>query len=1247
MNGITLNWTNFDWSKFQTLSVQLAEAQFPDCNFEEYLKQGQKQDGLDLLAFNRRDGSFLGVQCKKVEKLTVNNIENIIDEFQTGHYKDKLSFFILSTTADLQSKKMQIELNKQKQILLAKNIGFECWDRQILETRLKNLWSLVAYYFGKQQADEFCYPQLKNSHFAHLTAVEDYISRNITMFANDQASSSILSYRLKKAYTLTEIFLSDRLQTRRICIIGDAYQGKSVYLRQVAFDLKNAGQRIQPLLLEIKASNIQPLEILLSNQFGAWKSIPFKDVIIFIDGLDEAPTDKFAEIVKYINEFSSAYRSVNMVLSCRKLFFNFYEVHKDLPFFDIYELNGLTSENIDSYLQGKLTEHFHRFKDDIYKNDLLALLYQPFYLVNLATDYLNPPHKLAGSKLKVLDSVIERSILVSYSRQLKGSDRIKMSGVQFKRTIELFAFCLQLAGLNAFKYDQVQELFSRDDQVLLQHNSLLLVTGDYWSFNNALFQEHLAASFLSKLSYEQIISHCAIGTSHPKIKTKWIQTFSSALSLLEQESNIFIQLLNFIEKDNIELVFLTERSKYTPALRLLFLTKLISKCKAQNIRPLIVYEETIGVFLETAPESNDFLMDCIEDATTTDLIKIVCARILKNSLLPDIQQQRFANVARTQIEHTFNGNYAASLIEILSVLKSGGISIIRELIDRVHLSAHHEYRDKLYELITVLELVDEFYDYGLEGISFFVNHNKNTSHGGSEVNLQEFLLSTANRRHLTKLLEKSKQDDSLTYFDYRGNNNNQFLRRLFEKLSEVFERDPLIILPIARFIKDMGRRYLRQETKELDAFLDKTNSYSLIIRLLIKDIMVDNDWELGTLITEDSYDYILWEYEEGGYSVRSLQTCLTGVRYKNKNEMNDTFFQLCVDVTGGEMENKKAAELYRISQEAETQKRKNDLLYIQSSVSFQDGIKTYFDHYGRKSIPEEELYVEIDPKTIRQQSDSYFLFEFISKWVPPHDKKVTLKDCLKLLGKPQNFETFRAEEIMDYPFADGNAKQILYPLLEDYYKKTLPTANFTNAMWIENDRFRWLRKELQLGEIFRKFKFDTPVQYLLELVWLDNGGTRSFETSELNDKQSISQLVLERLDSPGVQLLKKKIFQNMKNGIKLEEVLGNHIALCKKLKIFETKDLILTCVKDNSKDNTLRLDATTIYLELGGDIENIVRIFVTMTDYNAFYFLHLAFLIAKTQPDIIIDVVTRALHDDFTNERQKIQFAELLAEIGN
>ena len=339
------------------------------------------------------------------------------------------------------------------------------------------------------------------------------------------------TFNTRQLEDLIEILTKERITSKKICIIGDAYQGKSSYLKHTAFLLKAHTGRLQPLLIEIKDVSIEPMENILNRIFGQWKSIPLKDIAIFIDGLDEAPTDKFREIVRNIKQFAKSIPSANIVLSCRKQFYSLLGIKEELEQFEIFELNKIQEEERDDYLKRTLKGKIFDFLALVKKAEVTGFLEHPFYLVNLVEEY-NLSQQIPDSKIGVIELFINKAYESSLTRRLKGGQIIQDEIVKFKQVIARFALALQFAGVNAFKYEEVQEIFDADERELLQHNSMILINDDSWSFINAMFQEHFAALLLSKLSFNQIVEYSTVGINLKKIRSKWVQTISSLLSIL-------------------------------------------------------------------------------------------------------------------------------------------------------------------------------------------------------------------------------------------------------------------------------------------------------------------------------------------------------------------------------------------------------------------------------------------------------------------------------------------------------------------------------------------------------------------------------------------------------------------------------------------------------------------------------------------------------------------------------------------
>ncbi|MGN6212035.1 NACHT domain-containing protein [Parafilimonas sp.] len=1234
----SLNWNKFNWDYFQQLCILIAEFKFPGCDFQEYLKQGNKQSGTDLLSFNYQHGQQLNVQCKKVKKLTEADLEKIVSEFTGNELAAKSSHFILATSIDTNNKKLITAIAKFKEELLSKyGIEFHCWGRQDIEKYLKSNWGIVSHFFGKEAADLFCIPQQK---YIYIKPVNDYIPRKI--YKSVSKGIEWMSWNSgRQLDDLIPLLDKERILSKRICIIGDAYQGKSSYLKQAAFELQHNASGLQPLFLEIKDVFVASLESILDEKFRYWKNIPLKDIMLFIDGLDEAPTDRFRDIVTHIKQFADSYPSVSIIVTCRKQFYDQLGIKEKLQQFELFELYGIRQEDRNNYLSRILKGSIDDFVLLADKSKITGFLSHPFYLVNLVEEY-NMSGQIPSNRIDIIKLFLNKSFENSLKRRIKNGQVIQDAHIKFEQVIIRFALAMQFAGVNAFKYEQVQELFDIDEIELLRHNSMISINNNSWSFVNAMFQEYLAALLLSQLSFQQIVKYSTVGTHIRKIKGKWVQTISTLLSILPLENPLYSQVFSLIEQDNIELLFQTEPSRFDSTFKLDLLQKLIEKCIKTNARTTIIYEDTIGRFIDGINTITSYLLSCLNRRDVSERIKDMCIRILLFTDIPAKFKTEILETVVNGIDHTSDPYYAGQLVKLLTSNKIGNLDLLNKL--SKYFPEKHAYRDDLYSLITALRLSDSFYDYALAGIPFLIKYNKEIDHHGSSFSLEDLLVSTNSRANYWKLFNKMQDKSWLELYGSRSVTSKDFIAKLFDKCIEIYKTDPLIIFPIAFYIPAIGKQHLREDFKDIDRFLEETGTHWVVTRILIKKIFADHNWEIGALITSDTYDYVLFEYEETN-DLKGLQNCLSGLRYKQKEEISNQFSQLCEDATEGRIFDKRHWGENETYLKLEEQRRLNDRKYIATVIAFKQGVINYFNAYGKKAIPDDELYIDVDNSFERRKFDSRFIFSFLSKF---RNKKeiVLLNDCLKWLDNEKNFEIFRIEEILHYSINEED-KQFYLEILKNYYYKKLPEANFENCKWEEGDRFHWRKLEIRLGNIFEKFELETSESYLIEMIWLDAGGLRTFETNKVNNRQSIAELIIKNLSPAGIGKLKEQILLNIQKGIKLDSVLGTHLALCRQLKIKKAKDEILNIILEKRYGRLYLGDIADIYLELGGNISSLSEFISRLDNYNEYWYTHLIELIEPTYPAEAISSLTKALESSTTSNETKIVAARHLAHLGD
>lgn len=994
-------------------------------------------------------------------------------------------------------------------------------------------------------------------------------------------------------------------------------------------------------MMEIKDVNTAPIEDILNRNFRQWKSVPLKDLVIFIDGLDEAPTDEFRKMVDYISEFAKTTPSVNIILSCRKQFYDKLGVREKLDGFELYELYKIQEQERNDYLKRCLIGSIPEFLSEVKKVGVGGLLEHPFYLINLVAEY-NRSQEIPNSKIEVIKLFIKKAYDKSIKRRIKHGKIIQDESVKFEKVIGRFALALQLAEVNSFQYEEVQELFETDDIELLQHNSVINVHSNSWSFTNAMFQEYFAALLLSQLPFKQIKQYATVGTEIKKVKEKWVQTISTLLSILKNDAPLFNELFKLVEQDNIELLFLTEATKFDASFKEDLLKKLIQRCIQTKTRITIIYENTIGEFISGVTKTSIFLINALTKQNIPVHIKNVCVRILQSAELAPYLNEKVIKTVLKQVKNSSDPYYAGQLVQLLASHRLGDRILIDELIT-FHVK-EHEYRDDLYDLMVTLNLQDKYYNYAIEGIGVLLLHNKLTKHHGSERTLEIQLLSTNSRMNFWKLFETIKGEQFTNLYLLRTKLQKDFITKLFNKCIELYKTDLLITLPVSSYIEAVGRQYFRSEFNDIDRFLEETSTYTVVVRLLIDKIFSDTNWEIGALVTSECYDYVLFEFEHSNRTLDELRNSLRGLRYKRNDEIFNQFLKLCDDATEGLLfdkskwnENEEYLKLEKIRNE-------NDQKYIASIEHFQKGVIKYFKAYGKMAIPNNDLYIEATDRFERKKFDSHFIFKFLIDR-RRNSGTVRLKACLNWLKQENNFSLFRAEELLNQE-TKANANSSHIKILEEFYNNELPKANFSNCQWYEDDFYRSKKLESILGDIFKKFEFDTPEDLLIEFIWLDGGGIRSFDEKYTNNPQSISQLVIAKLSPRGIGKLKEKILSNIRNGIKLPNVLGTHLALCRHLKIKQAKNEILQIIQNNHVDQLYLGDTVDIYLELGGSIEKIVDVIKELEDYNQYWYFHLIELISLSHRKIAIESLNKAFSNTNTKEDVKIEAAKYLADLG-
>lgn len=134
---------------FQDLCRDLFDHEASVSTCDIYGVRGERQDGIDLLG-HRRDGNGVEVgQCKCCSKFSKTDITKASDKFFAcwDQWSQKnVKRFILFVACDLDRRKQQDEIIKQKARFAKHGIRYEAWSGAKIRNKLRPYQSIVATY---------------------------------------------------------------------------------------------------------------------------------------------------------------------------------------------------------------------------------------------------------------------------------------------------------------------------------------------------------------------------------------------------------------------------------------------------------------------------------------------------------------------------------------------------------------------------------------------------------------------------------------------------------------------------------------------------------------------------------------------------------------------------------------------------------------------------------------------------------------------------------------------------------------------------------------------------------------------------------------------------------------------------------------------------------------------------------------------------------------------------------------------
>lgn len=408
-----------------------------------------------------------------------------------------------------------------------------------------------------------------------MPELEYYIPRTVT---DHEEQPNGISYFFLKERGKSKLAEAIVLQ-KRIVLLGSAGTGKSVELFQLAQHMQQTGNYI-PIYTRFNTYTEDDIKDILPT---GWNKINPSSLVLFFDGLDEVQPKFFHTALRKIGTFSKQSPEVRIIISCRT---NFYELPSrdfsgTLESYKVYFLDDISLLEIKSYT----TDHFgmngEKFIREVFDAQFTDLIQKPYFLNLLIRQYKDSGNLRAGRSAIMKDALLTYD---SVDREHFKTTFKLLSRDEVFSLLEKIAYVMEGMGKNFLTEAEVKKIFSTG--INFENLNFLPAFNKKegnWMFEHNNIQEYLAASVLSRQTFDTLITDIALPAVDNKMKLKatWTNTVAFLINIGNPE--IVSELIDWIIQNDIEFIVRFDHESLDKEKRIAILKQILLWYTDKNI----------------------------------------------------------------------------------------------------------------------------------------------------------------------------------------------------------------------------------------------------------------------------------------------------------------------------------------------------------------------------------------------------------------------------------------------------------------------------------------------------------------------------------------------------------------------------------------------------------------------------------------------------------------------------------------
>lgn len=1063
-----------------------------------------------------------------------------------------------------------------------------------------------------------------------------YIERSTSHFklVKDKLTNPLLE---TEQQSLDQLMVS----TKRVVLLGDAGSGKSTELKNLHHRLSQGGSPFVPILQ--KFNSYTPDLGLESFLPDFWKEVPNYLLLIIWDGLDEIEPKNFNTVVRQINTFSEKHREIRILISCRT---NFYELpindsNSTLPGFEPYLINDLNLKDVKDYYDRKyFSTKSDNFISEIFDNNLSDLITKPFFLMLLA-DRFNQDQRLQINRAELYETFLFNRIELDQNH-FKTTVDLRSKKQEILLLLQNVAISMEIMSKNQIKESEILSLITS-----AEFNSLKYCTAfkkkdgeeDIWQFEHNNIQEFLAAKALSNLEFDKVVQFIAFAPDYQKLIPSWVNTLAFLFSILDPKNDLFEKLLQWMLKNEKEIIVKFEPDKVAEDLRVQIFQGIFNYYKTHDvwISSNKFSDKELARFGQSELNLH-FLIDEIKSAENTRTVYINAIRLIGHFQIEDNGlKKEIEKLLLEQIDRNINDpNFIHTVIYSLKWAGFTEASTIEKLMEKVGGQKNQYIRAAMYAILLKSDVLEDYVNYLIEGYELT---DKKISGERDDVslmdegwNLKECVKSIKTPKGIKEIV---KYISDSTRFEY-GYDSGKVIEAIVTNAVGAYGKDNSVFNYLLNWFKKDIRGFRLEKTNLVLQFFNQTNTREQAFHEIWTSIEDDKERNkslaIAKLITPTLMPFVIDEYLNRNLTNKELEGIYFDMGLVN-NENRDQFENLVHEKTDFVIKKPEQID-YEVLRE---KKLKVDFNILFDQKAFKEATLGVFEKEQKEMLSFDELFEMRKENNRWVDIDEYFpsvalrlLRDFVNK-----GQFISKEKVIKWFEGETNEEWYRISLIYDYltnhKELEINSEQRRW--IKQWCTANVSKVNFKEAIEVHEDgRITFKTMAMYIWYLSKRFNIDHPKSVLLDML--------SFDFFEGNDWIGIEYIV-SKLDHKDIV---DRMLENIEDGIADSSVLKNHIKYLAQNKIKESYPFILNEIINLKRSDYRRIELLDLFFECTKDTESIKTIIDQVDSMIRWAILDK--LEANNQESFVEDYLLKILEK--SNDNEEIgKAAEILVSLQN